>query len=621
MIAARAPSNEAVGSMEKRQAVAFALAACLGALVPSCYPSGAVLGEPLPVGPLPTELEPSSPAVGVEVASIGLGGYLASPEKPAVVRLALENRGPRRLVRVSLEEVTNDPAYVGLSTMRGRVDPLELVLAAGERRELSWTVPIFGDAAASIPPDKGGLFAVARDATGRLLGAARAPRTQTYGLPIAVLAGTEEVGLSIQNQILRAAPANERPQIAIVLGDPPARFWEYEPASAVVLARSYIGLSADQKTAIRRFAAFGGTVVVPEAYAVDAAALTALDAGAGRIPVLRAPQDGVGPSAQEQWRAIVTAARTQGGTPEATLPLEMHVVLPSTTSLIVLVGIIVLLVGPALHIALMRARRREWSWIGVPGLSILLAAAMYGLASRTEGVENGAEIQRLHVTIGTAADALVLTQVRVQTKAAAHKTVRLLAAPGADARHDGLQRFLYSGGISEAPAVRMDAEGVEIGPMALHRWSSQDVAFASAGAPIPLEVERDGEGVRISNTSRLALSEIDLRTDRGWTRVAASLAPGASLALKALPNPDPDPTAFPVDRGSADFAKAYARSGLLSTASTAPRPGGLGELRVLARCAPQRMPRVEVRPAAERVVEVTRCLWISPAPRVEGAVP
>jgi hypothetical protein len=117
---------------------ALALAAALAAAASGCYPGGALVGEPVPVGPLPTEELPARPAVGVEVTSIGLGGFLAAPEHPAIVRLVLENRGPQRLVFVSLEEVTTDAAYAALSTMRGRVAPLEVALAADERREIAW---------------------------------------------------------------------------------------------------------------------------------------------------------------------------------------------------------------------------------------------------------------------------------------------------------------------------------------------------------------------------------------------------------------------------------------------------------------------------------------------------
>jgi hypothetical protein len=587
----------------------------------SCFPS-VLSGVPVPEGVLPTALQPDPPEVAVEVESIGLGGYLASPERPTVARLALSNRGPARTVRVTFEEVVTEGSPGLYSTMRDRVAPLDVSLLPGEERRITWIVPVFNDGLMAIAPEKGGLFAVVRDRSGRILGAARAPRTQIYGMPIAVLAESDEVAIAIQDDILKAVPGTERPTVALITGEPPERFWEYEPASAVVLARPFSGLSPSQAVALRRFVAFGGTLVVPAELAAGAEELTRLDPGVGRIVVLPGVPGSGGTDRAAAWRSIVATSRTQGGIAEANLPLDMHIELPSTCTLLGMIGFVVLLVGPALHVVLARLRRRELAWIGVPGLSVLLAVAMYGLASGTKGVANGVEIQHLHISMGAAADAVVMSQVRVQSMRAASKTVRLVGAPGSDPRHDNLQRFLYGGGIFAAPAIRMSGAAVEIGPMAMHRWSSQDLAFASAGARIPLDVSATGEGgVRIVNTSGLALTEVDLRTYRGWTRVAASLAPGAQIALAEPPAPDPDPTSALSRTADAAWAAAYARSNLLATAAGVPRVAEAPDLRVLARCNPPGLPRVEVRPAAASVVEVSRCLWIVPGHAGEGGAP
>jgi hypothetical protein len=211
----------------------------------------------------------------------------------------------------------------------------------------------------------------------------------------------------------------------------------------------------------------------------------------------------------------------------------------------------------------------------------------------------------------------------VQTERAAEKTVRLEAPDAADPRHDGLQRFLYSGGLVSAPAIRMTAGAVEVGPMALHRWASQDVAFASAGRAVPLDVTRlEGGGVRVANTSGMALSELDVQWEGGWRRIAASLAPGASLELPTLPPPGTDPAAWREPGSSPEeLAAAYARSNLYGAAGSFPRTTAPGELRVLARCAPGDLPRVSVRPAADVTREVSRCLWIFPAPISPGGTP
>jgi hypothetical protein len=247
---------------------------------------------------------------------------------------------------------------------------------------------------------------------------------------------------------------------------------------------------------------------------------------------------------------------------------------------------------------------------------------MYGLASGAEGAANGLEVQHLHISLGDAQDAVVMSHVRVQSKLVASKTVRLVGAPGSDPRHDDLHRFLYGGGVFAAPAVRMEEGWVEVGPMTMHRWSSQDLAFASAGARIPLEVQEVGDrGVRITNTSGLTLTEVDLGSVKGWSRVASSLAPGARLELAEVPEPDPDPMAALPRTSDEEWGEAYARSILLATAASVPRVRQGADLRVLARCTPPDLPRIEVRPAADRVSEVSRCLWIAPIDPREGVAP
>jgi len=588
----------------------------------SCVPGGGALWEPVPTGELPTDLQPDPPEVEIEVVSIGLGGHLAAPERPTVARFALDNRGPARRVRVSFEEVVRESSAGVMAVMKDRVAPLEVSLRAGEKREVSWIVPVFNEGLMALAPDDGGLYAVVRDDSGRILGAVRAPRTQTYGMPIAVLAESDDVALAIQNDILKSVIGNERPAVVMITGAPPERFWEYDAAPAVVLARPLSGFSPRQRLALRRFVAFGGTLVVPPAYAAQAGELEGLDPGVGRIVELRADPGLGGNDLAVQWRSVIAASQTQGGIAEANLPLEMHIELPSTAALLVLIGLIVLLVGPILHIVLARARRREWAWIGVPGLSVVLAGAMYVLASGAEGAANGLEVQHLHISLGDARDAVVMSHVRLQSKLVASKTVRLVGAPGSDPRHDNLQRFLYGGGVFAAPAVRMEEGRVEVGPMTMRRWSSQDLAFASAAASIPLEVQEIGDrGVRIVNTSGLALTEVDINSAQGWSRVASSLAPGARIELAELPAPDPDPMAALPQTSGEEWAESYARSILLATAASVPKARVGTDLRVLARCAPPGLPRIEVLPAADRVSEVARCLWIVPIEPRAGGTP
>jgi len=607
------------GTTDPRLPGRFSAALALALAVSSCFPGGAVFGEPVPAGEAPTDLQPDPPEVAVKVVSIGLDGHVAAPERPTVARLSLANRGPARRLRLTFEEVVREPSAGVWAVMKDRVAPLEVTLRAGEEREIDWAVPVFNDGLLTIAPESGGLYAVARDESGRILGAARAPRAQTYGMPIAVLAESDEVAIAIQNEILRAATGKERPAVALVTGGPPAHFWEYEASPMVVLARPLSGLSAPQRTALRRFVTFGGALAVSATHAGE---LTGMSPGLGEVILLPEAAGTDGRDRSEAWRGLVGGPRTQVGLAEASLPLEMHIDLPGTGALLGMIGLIVLLVGPALHIALARMRRREWAWVGVPGLSLRLAIAMYGLASGSRGAANGVEIQHLRVSIGEAPDAVIMTQVRVQSKLAATKTVRLVGPPGSDPRHDNLQRFLYGGGVFAAPPVRMSGDAVEVGPMAMHRWSSQDLAFASAGARIPRDVRAAGDGrISVANTAGMTLTEVDLYTHRGWSRIASSLAPGARVELPGPPEPEPDPLAGPIRPSGEAWAAAYARSSLLATAASVPKAGLTADLRVLARCPSRDLPRVEVSPPADEIRAVDRCLWIVPGGTGAGGAP
>ncbi|HUT79303.1 MAG TPA: hypothetical protein VM285_16505, partial [Polyangia bacterium] len=117
----------------------------------ACFPSGAFLGGPVPAGDLPTDVQPNPPEVAIEVESIGLDGYVAGPEQPTVARLVLDNPGPARRVRVSFEEVVREPTIGIRTVMAGRVAPLDVSLEAGERREITWTVPLLNDGLVAMP--------------------------------------------------------------------------------------------------------------------------------------------------------------------------------------------------------------------------------------------------------------------------------------------------------------------------------------------------------------------------------------------------------------------------------------------------------------------------------------
>lgn len=592
-------------------ALAFALS--------SCFPGNAFIGDPVQVGEFPTDLQPDPPEVSVEVHSIGLGGHVAAGQGPTVVHLSLSNRGRARRVEVSFEEVVREASMGIYSVMTGRLAPLEVALGAGEEKEISWTVPVLNDGLMNIAPEDGGIFAVVRDRSGRILGAARAPRTERYGMPVVVLTGDDEVGIAVQNEIFRALSGVDRPPVAIVTRHFPTHFWEYAAASLVVLARRIDEFSPVEQIALRRFVAYGGTVVVPPDLADQTDGLALMNHGIGRVVVLEPGPTSYGEDLPGQWRRIVNETRNQGGMTEANLPLQMHIELPDTRSLLGMIGLIVLLVGPALHIVLARMRKREWAWVGVPVLSVVLAGGMYFLASGAKGAANGVEVQHLHVSLGDAQDALVMTQVRVQSKKAVSKTVRIVGPEGSDPRHDNLERFLYSGGVFFAPAVKLEKDVVEVGPLAMHRWSSQDLATVCAGERVPLEIEQlAAGGVRIVNTSGMTLTEVDYQVPGGWNRIAPSLAPGAVLEIDEPPVPDPDPLSAPLQISDDQWSQAYARSSLLATAGSVPRVQASWATRVLARCEAPGQPEVEVIPAADRVADASWCLWIVPVDQQEG---
>ena len=211
---------------------------------------------------------PPPAAAVIEVLSAGLDGYV-DYSGPGVILYRINNPGPARKVHLEIlkflkkgggEEIAPLEPFESSGQFLQYID-----LKENQTIEGRWIVP---EIRPSYSPDAE-LFLVVRDSGGRVLGRAALPAIKQSN-PIVILTLDPQTVTTIQNAILWKSDAGTlammRPEIALVTDHPPAIWYEYDPARLVVLARPWCGMGKEEKTALKRWVTFGGTmVVVPQA--------------------------------------------------------------------------------------------------------------------------------------------------------------------------------------------------------------------------------------------------------------------------------------------------------------------------------------------------------------------
>ncbi|MFO8070976.1 MAG: hypothetical protein R6V85_03790 [Polyangia bacterium] len=595
------------------------------ALIASCLLCGCFVpagGGESPFDEDPRELIEEPAPVAVEVERVGLEGF-AGPDGPTVIEYRLINRKAAGSFALELLEWP-PPAHTPIEmTVSANVAPLPIELGAGEELSGRWIVP---SSLGFQWMDVGGsseLLLLARGEGGELLGATALPDIRRGNRTLAVIAADAETGLEIKQEIDRveigASGGVFDHDVALLLEETPDLWHEYTAARAVLLARPWADLSEAERRALRRYTALGGVLLAMPEHCPDwrdaeplAAArpgMVATRYGAGRVHVEPLGAAGAA-SRRQEWllRALPGAVEGSSIWRSSGPPLFSGYVMPDAVLLTGLIVLIVLIVGPVLHLVLSRLRRREWAWVAVPVSSVLLAGCMYAAACGVKGEKSVLEVHHLVWSFGDAREAAVHSSIRVLSSEAGLRSVE---AKGDSPRPSDLPSWPFVRGGSPR-AVRVEPERVAVEGLPMHRFSSNDLQLVFAGEPVSIRLLPLGEnGVRIDNRSGAELTDLYLWRPGGWVELADRLGAGETLERRSLGRGVSAVSMLP--EGSARDSD----SGRLVSLLQAARPGrvalGREMTALVAGCDPPGLPRVSLRP--EPLVERERatCVWWEPA--------
>jgi len=579
---------------------------------------GAGVPAPLPKGP--------AGGLHLEVLTLGLDGYIHY-DGPCLLRYRIANRGPARDVVLGLALVSTGKVSVEAPAlhMTGGFANVHrnLRLKAGEERTGQWILPVLRE---PYDPEQR-IVLEARDHEGRILAQAPMPKSLT-GNPVVVLAENQDAVTPIRNAVLWRSGAEESwytpPEVALVLKDLPRAWYVYRAARLVILARSWGGLAAKERTALEQWVAFGGTLVVmpqlcPDWHLANFGDLTT-DPTAGAFPgagrVLLAPlpapgeaQGRVDEKAFRDWLGMTGLLRTYYDMtmPEigyAAAPLTQSYSMPNTLVLVLFILGIIVLVGPVVHIVLARMRRREWAWAAVPLLSLVLALGTYGLSLGIKGEGTVLEVHHVlksfdgsdHAPLSTYARVLAADKVQASLSISADQPIILTPYLYPDP---------FSGMSLAEPTIMPDA--VSLSGIGMPRWSYEDFTFLSVSRAVPLDIDHEERGVKITNTSGLELRDLMVWTGQGWHAVKARFMKGESVTV---PWGGGSLSAEMLEPGwlTKDAMRTLAR--VLESAMV-PLPGNRDRVVAAAHCSPRGLPDLAMRPEPVTMLTDVTCVWKS----------
>jgi hypothetical protein len=570
----------------------------------------------------PRETLPRTPSVDVEVERVGLEGF-AAPDGPTVIGYRLENRGPARRVILELAEWP-PPEHVPWGfTVTANTAPLELELGPGESRSGQWILPQF----AGYQSLQGGagseLLVLARDAGGAIVGAATMPEINHSYWPVVVVAGDPDTGLAIQEAVHRADLGQgayaRRHQVALLLADLPDLWYEYGGAGSVILARPWSDLPAGARTALRRHVAYGGVLHILPEHCPDwrsaepsAAATPGLlpsRYGAGRVFV-EPGGSSAEPGGREAWlaRTIPGQDHALPGWNAVNPPLTLSYVMPDAWLLVALILLIVALVGPVAHLVLVRLRKREWSWVAVPALSIALAGCTYAVASSVKGEESAVEVHHLIQSFGDAPEAAVSTAIRIQSAEAGLRSIRVRG----DQPRASFMSYAPFGNDIDPRKVSVTEDSVEIRDIPMHRFSSHDLVLTAPGEPRRVLVETAGDdGVRIVNHTSGALTDLYLERAGGWVRLADRLEPGETLERGRL---GPGVPEHELTADEPESIESFFLRGILGAAISRRHTAAPRDFALVAGCSAEGLIDVVMTPAPQVEEVRATCAWLVTPP-------
>lgn len=609
--------REEVGAREMRMLGKFSLAAAI--TIAGCfgpYPSsrGSGRGE----GADPREEAPADPEVELAVERFGFEGVLAS-EATAVMEIRARNWGGEADLELELVEWPRDEVEYWMTSIADRAGRLELHLGRGEEARRRWIMPTGHHGGGHYSEAE--LFLVARRTDGAVAAVERVPEPRVAGRHVVVLAADKEAGLDVQQAINRAdvnrGGFGGIREAAVMYGSAPDFWYEYDATEGVLLARPWGSLDVGEREALRTYVAFGGwlqvlgercpdwrdgditrgarTGVVPNRF------------GLGSVFVSGAAED------KDEWlaRTLPSTGYRRSFWDGVRPDLESGYVMPDARLVIVAICLIVLLLGPVAHLSLVRAGKREWAWVIVPGASLALAAGMYLVASGVKGEDSALERHAMILSNPGAGEAISVVGIRIQSADALDRSLRL------EARYPRISEYWYSAGTpgESLGSVRVGEGVVEMDGIETHRFSTRDFFFSAPVAPVPLglDVGRDGS-VELENASGGAVSDICLRRPGGWARLEGTVPGGERRSWEDAGEGLPVHRILgtPEDSDSPEVASLVNRL-YNSIAMIEDRAREFDGEVLVASCEVPRPVEIELSPRPAVTEERTTCVWFFPA--------
>ena len=506
--------------MSARRAALGLLGACLGTLA---------------------ALAPARASVTIE--SVGLEGHVTG--RPGVVpaRVSVANPAAQpQTVELTLRAFRSDQD--GADTADSFV--AGVALGPGERRVLDLPILVAG---------AGDRVEITARAGGAVVGVAQhtiAREAVVSGQLVALLCADDAACREAQSRVSFAGTdedrvAKRRALTFVVVREPPAVWWRWEPAWTVVVARALRDVEA--RGALEGFARHGGRVVLVEDRLADAGFLAAYRGGepgrpqpigqgrVARVPSLgSAALDGLFAARMVTGQGEARWASWPYDRSEATWVvrrLARAPVFPSLATVGLALVAYVVVVGVVNFGVLRRRGRPEWAWLTVPALAILFAAAFYAGAARHRP-------RAFHL------DEIALRWMDDRSDVAAiQETLRLSSAGRAAVRLGVPGEAVLTGPRARPEVVQVAALGVQaptaawsvrLGPplavdLGLAPWSFRDVSVR-ATRRLPGTVRLD-EGV-LRNETGEAFTQA-LVVEPGWVYPLGALPAGAAVELSRAP--------------------------------------------------------------------------------------
>lgn len=486
-------------------------------------------------------------ASAVVIEEIGLQGRVANSPLPTRVRLLVTNPSPRPQALEVGVRVGGDPTFV-----RRRADRFSITLSLGPGERRAVDVPVLARAEEFVQVS-------AHDAAGNLLGEHRRKIARAGGHLVALLCRAEAVCQTVQSRISFSGTDEDRvwkrQNLALeVVREPPAAWWAFSAATAVLVAAPLSHLAPEQRETLELYARQGGNLVLVEDLAGDGEFLAPYRTGrptgesqAIGMGQLYAVQSAAGGGLDRLFSAPLVHRLLSGGIVTSQVYQNSELTwarrrladpfnFPGLGWLMAWLAVYTLVVG-LFNFSLLRwLGRREWAWVTVPLVALGFAAALYAasVAERPRDFTLGQVAlywmdERSSLAAGEVALRLAAPRRAVVTLAVSGNDV--FTGPGWRGWEDRLSAF---------PALQQAGTGergwsVRVGPpqrfeLQVLQWSFADVELRGVRR-LPGTVRRVGAG-RLLNETGQTFSQA-IYVDRQTVRFLAAVLSGAEVDLGA----------------------------------------------------------------------------------------